>query len=207
MRNKFSLGGYPMLFLINRKSFSHATILFAALLAVLIFTFSICTADTLKGIAANTAKGQILYTQFSLFYEANRHRTTNYRVGTLVPVNTEVKFVNATSRTIIVTLPNGQNLKIENIAEYSGEKIDGIFTRTFDVKPIDLSGFSEDEKKAIMSGEVILGMKKAAVLIALGYPPKHKTPNLELDQWQYWQNRFNTFIVHFENGKVAQIQD
>ena len=158
-----------------------------------------------KGVAASTPEGQTLYTQFSLFHEANVHLTTNYRKGILVPINTEVKFVKASKSNIVVTLPDGQNLTVINIEGFSGEKIDGIFTRTFAAKPVDLSQFSEDEKRAIISGEVKKGMSKPAVILALGYPPKHKTPNLQMNQWRYWQNRFVTFMVYFENDKVTKI--
>lgn len=50
-------------------------------------------------------------------------------------------------------------------------------------------------------------MSKDAVLVAIGYPPITRTPTLESDDWTYWSNRFNTFIVYFENGKVSRIKD
>ena len=199
--------GFCMKLLSHRKLFLPIAFFMAVLLTVLIITLTICAADTSKETAVGTPKGQTLYTQFSLFYENNCHRTTNYRKGNLLPVNTEVKFVKADHLNIVVTLPTGQNLKIENIQKYSGEGIDGIFTRTFATKPVDLSKYTEDEKTAVMSGEVKIGMSKSAVILALGYPPKHKTPSLQLNQWQYWWNRFNTFVVHFENEKVTQIED
>ena len=152
-------------------------------------------------------KGQTLYTQFSLYYEENCHRTTNYRKGVLVPINTAVKFIKVSGESIFITLPNQQTLEIKNIKNYSGEAIDKIFSRTLASNPVDLSVFTDDERKSILAGEVQRGMRKSAVIAALGYPPKHKTPTLESNQWQYWSNRFNTFIVYFENGKVSQVQD
>ena len=152
-------------------------------------------------------KGQTLYTQFSLFYEKNCHQTTNYRRGILLPVNTEVKFVKANKKSITITLPYGGDLTILNVEGFSGEKIEGIFQRTFAASPVDFSSFTNEEKEAIMAGQVRRGMSKQAVIFALGYPPKHKTPSLQLNQWQYWQNRFGTFIVYFENDKVTQIVD
>jgi hypothetical protein len=124
-----------------------------------------------------------------------------------MPANTEVVFVQAKKNEIVVTLPWGQNLKIENVQEYSGEDIDGIFTRTFSTERVDLGRFTEDELKAIKTGEVKPGMTKAAVIVAIGYPPKHKTPSLESDHWRYWQNRFGTFLVNFDNDKVASIKN
>jgi hypothetical protein len=176
-----------------------------ALLGALLFT-GITYAAKSTGLAAITP-GQTLYTQFSLYYERNCHLTTNYRRGTLVPINTAVKFVRADFQSIEVTLPNGQNLEIRNVKKYSGEKIDGIFDRTFAAKSLDLIPFTVEEQKAIQAGEVVVGMRKAAVLAALGYPPKHKTPSLDLNHWQYWQSRFDTIIVYFNQDRVAQIVD
>jgi hypothetical protein len=198
--------GFYMKFLSHRKLFYLFALFSASLLTILIFASLICTAEP-KGIAASTPKGQTLYTQFSLFYEGYCHVTTNYRKGILVPVNTEVKFVRVGGGSIIVALPDGHNLEIRNIEAYSGENIDGIFTRTFATKPVDLLQFTEEEKKSIIAGEVQSGMRKSAVIIALGFPPKHKTPNLQLDQWQYWHNRFATFVVHFEKDQVTQIEN
>ena len=153
------------------------------------------------------AKGEKLYTKFSLFQEENAHRTTNYRVGVLVPINTEVKFVKSDSKNISVTTADGQELRIANIQEYSGEDIKGVFNRTFGKEKVDLSKFSKLEKENIEQGTVEPGMSKDAVVAALGYPPKHQTPSLTGNAWRYWRNRFKTFIVHFKDDKVASVQN
>ncbi|MHC1764928.1 MAG: hypothetical protein AB9869_11610 [Verrucomicrobiia bacterium] len=151
-------------------------------------------------------KGQAFFTRFSFFYEDLRHRTTNYRKGILVPVNTQVQFVKAKRNDIVVQLPNGKQLTIENVEPYSGENLDGIFSRTFSTEKTNLSGFTEAERGAILAGEVKPGMRKSAVIVALGYPPKHQTPSLESSQWRYWQNRFNTFLVQFEKDQVVAVK-
>lgn len=155
--------------------------------------------------AGGIKKGEVVYTQFSLFFEKGRHVTTNYRRGTLLPVNTPVTFVKASKNAITVTLADGRKVIVENIRDYSGNNINGILSRTFSSLPVDLSQFTEEERIAILDGKVNLGMGKKAVLIALGYPPAHKTPSLESNQWRYWSSRFGTFIVSFENDKVAEV--
>ena len=153
-------------------------------------------------------KGEKLYTQFSLFYEKDHHITTNYRKGVLVPVNTEVEFVNATKTRITVKIPSyNVTVDFKNEEDYSGQKIDGIFKRTFARQPVTLTSFTQQEQSAIKKGTVEVGMSKDAVIKAMGYPPHHKTPTLEMDQWRYWKNRFDTMLVSFENGKVSSIQD
>jgi hypothetical protein len=153
-------------------------------------------------------KGEKLYTQFSLYYEKDHHITTNYRKGTLVPVNTEVEFVKATKKRITVKIPSyNATVDFENEEDYSGQKIDGIFKRTFARQPVSLDPFNDQEKSSIKKGAVEVGMSKDAVIKAMGYPPQHKTPTLEMDQWRYWKNRFDTMLVIFEKGKVSAIQD
>ena len=51
-------------------------------------------------------------------------------------------------------------------------------------------------------------MSKEGVILAIGYPPVHKTVSLEGKTWKYWTNRFNTFDVIFDDtGKVESIID
>src|SRR5437879_6396351 len=85
--------------------------------------FILATAQPLTAAETNTitaVKGDKLYTRFALFYENKIHRTTNYRKGIFVPINTEVTFVKANKNEIDVTLPDGSNLTIENVEKFSG---------------------------------------------------------------------------------------
>ena len=58
----------------------------------------------------------------------------------------------------------------------------------------------------VRDGRVYTGMTKRGVVFALGYPPSHATPSTDANQWRYWRNRWRTFIVHFEDGRVARVQ-
>ena len=157
---------------------------------------------------ALATKGEKLYTQFSFFYEGDHHITTNYRKGILVPINTEVEFVKSSRKRITVKIPSyDATVNIENEEGYSGEKIEGIFKRMFAREPVKLNTFTESEQSRIKTGLVAEGMSKDAVVKAMGYPPKHKTPSLNMDQWRYWKNRFDTQLVYFADGKVSSIQD
>src|SRR5581483_10330235 len=187
------------------KNFSKY-IVFTLAAACAIFCATAQKLSAAEADAISAVKGDKLYTKFSLFYEKNVHRTTNYRVGSFVPINTEVTFVKADKNEIDVTLPDGTDLRIVNVEKYSGEKIPGIFNRTFGKTPVDLSRFNKKEISSIQAGEVEVGMRKDAVIASLGYPPKHQTPTLSGNQWRYWRNVFATFVVHFEDDKVSSIE-
>ena len=162
---------------------------------------------TSRSIPASAQKGTKLYTQFSLYEEDGVHRTTNYRKGIFVPVNTLFTLVEIDDEEIVLKSANGKELILANIEPFSGEAVPGIYERTLGVHPLDLSAFTNAERKAIAYGAVEVGMSKEAVLVALGYPPKHKTPSLTDNQWRYWQNRTNTFLVIFEDNNVKLIRN
>jgi hypothetical protein len=183
----------------------------ARTLTGLVFAAALIVASTGRSVSPSELesikKGDTFYTQFSLFYEKGRYLTTNYRRGVLLPVNTRVTFLKSHRDSIYVTLPDGEELCIENLPEYSGEDLGGIFRRTFAVSEVDLSRFSDVERKGIAIGQAKAGMSKSAVLTALGYPPKHRTPTLEGDNWRYWSSRYGTFMVEFENDRVSSIRN
>ncbi len=152
--------------------------------------------------------GQTYYTQFSLFQEENNYRTTNYRRGILIPVNTPVSLVSiGTDKAQIKINQTGQNLSIENVPKYTKDDMPRAFLKILGPRKVDLSGFSMAEQQHILAGKVKKGMERQAVLVAIGYPPQHETPSLDSNDWTYWSSRFNKFIVHFNNGKVDNIAD
>jgi hypothetical protein len=108
------------------------------IVAIMLLLPSASSADRAKGPAASARKGETLFTQFSLYFEKGCHITTNYRRGSLLPVNTAVTFIKAGGNEITVTLPDGRRLVIDNVRDYSGEIIDGIFSRTFARTQVDL---------------------------------------------------------------------
>jgi hypothetical protein len=175
----------------------------------LILTLSSCKKQLLpEELPASVQLGGTYYTQFVIRYEKGVHITTNYRRGLSIPVNTPVQLMDITNKTILVTLPpSGQELLIKNAKKHTGDTTVQAFEKLFAKSKVDLSGFTKLERDHIKSGTVAKGMRKKAVLVAIGYPPQVATPSLDADQWTYWSSRFNKFIVHFKNGKVAKIQD
>jgi hypothetical protein len=152
--------------------------------------------------------GEIYYAQVSFQYEKGRHLTTNYRRGILVPVNTQVRLEDITSDEIFLEiLPSRAKLHVKNVQKHTGDSTAQAFAKLFGKNKLDLSRFSALEKENILAGKVAPTMSKKAVIAAIGYPPITETPNLGVNQWTYWNSRFDRFIVHFENDLVARAQD
>ena len=156
--------------------------------------------------AASVNPAQIYYTQFSLFQEKNNYRTTNYRKGILIPINTAVTLQTMDANEAQLRLvDSGQTLTIENVPKHTGDDMPTAFKKIADLNKVDLKQFSVAERDAIMSGQVIKGMNRKAVIAAIGYPPITETATLGSNDWTYWAHRFNRFIVHFKNDKVENI--
>jgi hypothetical protein len=152
--------------------------------------------------------GGAYYTQIVIHDDKGAYPTTNYQRGFAIPVNTPINLLSITSKTITVTLANtSQQLIVKNIEKHTGDDIYHAFNKLFAKKKVNLSKFTPLEINHIESGTVANGMRKEAVIIAIGYPPITETFSQVSNQWVYWTSRFNRFKVNFENGKVSKIVD
>jgi len=161
-----------------------------------------------EDIPAHIAVGDTYYTQFVIQYEKQTYLTTNYRRGTLVPVNTKVRLLEITSKTIKVELLDvAMPLLIKNVEKHTGDDVFQAFDELFAIQKRSLAKFNSLEKRQIEDGTVAKGMRKDAVIVAIGYPPITETYNLKVNTWVYWSGRFNKFNVNFKNDKVSSIVD
>ena len=49
-------------------------------------------------------------------------------------------------------------------------------------------------------------MTREQVILAIGYPPTHRTPSIDASEWLYWYNHWVTYKVQFgPDGKVANV--
>jgi hypothetical protein len=185
------------------------TIFRCATMVFILFTIAGCGKRLSEAtLPIGTKTGDIYYTQVTLQYEKGRHLTTNYRKGTLVPINTQVLLLEISGGDIrLEILPSHSKLRIENVEKHTGDDVRQAFNKLFGKNRVDLTRFSRLERDYIDLGRVGEGMRKKAVIAAIGYPPITETPSLDSNEWTYWSSRFNRFIVKFKNDKVAQIQD
>lgn len=178
------------------------------LLLVMLSLVSCDKAIKQEELPANISLGGTYYTQFVIRYEKGTHLTTNYRRGASIPVNTPVKLLNISSKTIEVQVNNpSQKLLVKNVERNTGDDIYRAFDKLFAKKKVDLSKFTDLERTQIDQGTVAVEMSKNAVIVAIGYPPVTETPNLDSNTWVYWSGRFNRFNVYFKDGKVSKVED
>ena len=176
----------------------------------LLFSLTACQMMESKSerLPAGVQLGETYYTQITMMYEKGVYRTTNYRRGTLLAVNTPVELLEIEPNAIKVKLTQtNTELLVKSIAKHTGNDVYQTFAKLFAKQAVNLSRFNRLERGNIKKGTVAKGMSRAAVQVAIGYPPITRTPSLDSNGWTYWSSRFNTFIVHFENDKVSRIQD
>jgi hypothetical protein len=164
---------------------------------------------TPEALPANIQIGDTYYTQFALQFEKGHFITTNYRIGVLLPINSKVTLLDINRKVIKVHLEDfGHDLLIKNAAKHVGGDAFYYFGKLFDRQKVNLNKFTKKERANIKKGKVAVGMRKDAVIAAIGYPPTHQTPSLEYNNWTYWKTRWgDKFIVYFKNGRVTRIQD
>jgi hypothetical protein len=153
-----------------------------------------------------------VYTLVNLHPDEEHARlyAVNYQQPGLIPLCTEVELLELTRKRLTFRV-------IERNKEYyyfnhkaAAEPFDRHLTRFFG-RHCDLDeirSLSEVDQAGIRKGSASVGMSKQAVIYALGYPPRHVTPDLDAAQWTYWKNRFNRMIVTFdEAGVVTDVRD
>ncbi len=86
---------------------------------------------------------------------------------------------------------------------HRGIKIDDYLERMFTEKTFEeqTAGMTEKEILAIKNGVLVAGMSKKAVLMSYGYPPAHKTPSIEDNDWYYWMNKREVKKICFDENQ------
>jgi hypothetical protein len=187
-----------------------------------IFVFLLCL--SLVGCAANSyitengkkisPVGGAYYTKVNIWYEDPEEiLSTNYHKGTIIPVGSNVKIVDFGSNRISFTKEDQAGVKftIIDVTKYSLISMKELFNNYFSKDDPrapggEFSKLSGREKENIEKGSLAEGMSKESAIIAYGYPPKHKTPDLVNDIWYYWSSRFHTEQVTFKDNKITKIE-
>ena len=158
-------------------------------------------------------EGKTFYLQSNVWFESPlKINAINYHKGTMLRAGSRVRIDRMTSRKIdFVTLKNGLEYRILFSSKYFPRTRIEEYARLYfgtqnPLESPEYAGFSAIEKKGVEEGAIKKGMSRKAVLMAYGYPPRHRTRSIEEDTWSYWNNRLFRMEVRFDkDGRVAQI--
>jgi len=162
-----------------------------------------------------------LYTACNLWYEKpNRISSINYKRGTRLPAATPIRdaqievgtsgLLRGRALVRFVRIKDGMLFTLVFEPEYHPkETIEDYKRKVITTKDFEAltKGFTETELRAVRTGKLKIGMSKDAVLVAWGYPPKHRTPSRESKVWTYWLSRIPNRIkkIHFDShGKTVR---
>lgn len=169
-----------------------------------------CTGLALKSEEGENLAGVAgVYTLVNLRPDEKSARlyATNYQQSGFIPLCTEVNISKTTSKVITFT---DLTTKIQYDYYYHRSAVEPFeqhllkyFGKTCNNDKV--AKLSKIDQEGIKIGVVKAGMSKEGVTLAIGYPPMHRTPSLQSDQWIYWRNRWATMQVVFENGKVSRV--
>jgi hypothetical protein len=167
----------------------------------------------------NPMTGETRYTCCNIHYEKTEITDANYQRGAVIPFGTRAQIIEVRKNAVKfqaeghppITLVLRLGRKNLSMDQY----LDRIFLRDDPHTKLPRPAPAKTKKgsapevdkfrKAIDEGQVEVGMTKDEVLMAIGYPPAHRTPSLDSAVWTYWSNRWESFHVYFDGGKVSRV--
>lgn len=132
--------------------------------------------------------------------------TMNYQQDGFIPVCTPVVIESVSAREMVFSVPSiGVRFHYRVDAALT-EPFTSHLDRVFGTRcPPELEQLSAIDRDGVSRGVVQVGMTRRGVLFALGAPPAHATPSLELPVWRYWRNRHSAFEVRFVGDVVSEV--
>ena len=179
-------------------------------LLLFIFLVSACNHTGIKDDGPTSKMvGNNVYLKVNIWYEYPlKIYSTNYHKGAMLKVGDKFKIIDVTSKKVMFSDKNGVEYAILYNRKHTLVGMNEFVDRMFSKQSVMAAGgafnkFSSMEQKNIRKGKIVKGMSKAAVVMAYGYPPEHRTPSRKGDVWRYWRNRFISKIATFENGRLV----
>jgi len=148
--------------------------------------------------------GESYYTRYNFKEEKGKHNTTNYWRGNLIPINSKVKLLSLGKKKMALELDDGRRVTFVNVAKYTKRALSTIASELLSPQSIPLNKLDNSVKDAVVAGELVLGMSKGQVIMARGYPPRHKTPSLDQSTWTFWSSKFVQRTLKFKDGVLAE---
>lgn len=159
-------------------------------------------------------EGATVYALVNLHADAanNRLHAMNYQLPILMPICSEFIINDIETKVIELSYKGVEyNYLWDKYTRGAGQSLTENFALFFgkscDEAKAKVNTLSELDQKGIKRGKPILGMSREGILLAMGRPPIHATPDLEADLWTYWVNRWARNVLEFdEAGKLKHIE-
>lgn len=186
----------------TRFSFAKRATLLSVLASLFIGTTSVVIADTLPE-QVTPVEGKTYFTRYNFWVEKERHVTTNYSRGEMIPINTRATVESIGSKKMILNI-DGRRITVVNVRKHTQRDTAEIASEMLSPISINMADIPESIRGDVKSGILRLGMTKEQALMTRGYPPRHKTPTIKASTWVYWSSKFVQLTIVFENGKISR---
>ena len=159
-------------------------------------------------LAASSALAQGLpegYTCCNFHYDKDWISDANWRQLPMIPAGARIKVLDYGWNRASVEI-DGKPMRIGQDYGRKEEKLEQ-FVQKLVVKndpKAKVARYPEKVRAAVREGRVIPGMTREQVIIAVGYPPTHRTPSLDASVWNLWASRTNRYEVHFNSKGVVE---
>lgn len=135
---------------------------------------------------------------------------TNYQLPTVIPVCSDIQIEKINKKKFVFTWKGQKySTKLDKHTKRAGYSMQDALGHYFGDKcdSKKMKSLSKKDKEGIKQGRALVGMSKDGVLFAMGRPPFHVNPDLDVQTWMYWRNKFARTAIEFdEKGKVVNIR-
>lgn len=184
------------------------------MLVTILFSLLLTACNTIDTKEASKIIGQEYFLNVNVWYEPLKEKkilSTNYHISKMLKAGEKFKIIDLAGKEIIFSDEKGVEYAIIHHKKYTPISLIELFDRYFSKTSVMAAGgaftkFTQEEQKNIRDGKIVKGMSKEAVLMSYGYPPEHRTPTLESDNWIYWDTRWASRTAIFEKGKLLSYQ-
>jgi hypothetical protein len=159
----------------------------------------------LSGVACATLPEG--YTCCNLHYDYDRISDANWRNLPMIPAGAKIRVVEYGANRATVEI-DGKPIRIAHDYGRDRESVEAYVAKLVvrEDPRTRIAGYPPEVQRAIFDGVVIRGMTREQVLLAVGYPPTHRTFTLESNVWHFWASRPGRYEVHFNSeGIVEQV--
>lgn len=131
--------------------------------------------------------------------------SANFQEPGLIPRCSDVTIKSITDKRLVFTVNSTGREYLYIMHKTNVDPWEQHLAKVFGTTCTPSDGMSDIDQKGIKAGRAMVGMSKQGVIDAIGYPPTVLNP-MDADTWTYWRNRWATFRVVFENGKLSHIE-
>jgi outer membrane protein assembly factor BamE (lipoprotein component of BamABCDE complex) len=146
------------------------------------------------------------YSCCNFHYEKDWINDGNYAQLPMIPAGSPIKVIDSGNFRAGVEI-DGKRFRLGLDYGRSAESLDQWLAKLVvanDPK-ITLATYPASVRKAIQSGQVMVGMSKEQVIMSLGYPLTNENPRLDAPLWRYWWSSFGEYQVAWSGGLVSKV--